>query len=74
MNVKMLPALQIENQGFAFGDSWRPPCFCLWASLVQNLPAVGLIPGSRRSPEEGNGSQLQYSCLESSMDRGTWRV
>ena len=32
----------------------------------------GSIPGSRRSPEGGNGSSLQYSCLENSMDRGAW--
>ena len=32
----------------------------------------GSIPGSRRSPREGNGYPLQYSCLENSMDRGTW--
>ena len=31
-----------------------------------------LIPGLERSPGEGNGSPLQYSCLENSMDRGTW--
>ena len=30
----------------------------------------GLIPGSGRSPGEGNGSPLQHSCLESPMDRG----
>ena len=30
----------------------------------------GLIPGSKRSPGEGNGYPLQYSCLENSMDRG----
>ena len=30
----------------------------------------GSIPGSGRSPAEGNGYQLQYSCLENSMDRG----
>ena len=46
-------------------------------SVVNNLPAsagyagdMGLIPGSRRSPKGGNGSPLQYSCLESPMDRG----
>ena len=32
-----------------------------------------MISGSGRSPEEGNGYPLQYSCLESSMDRGAWR-
>ena len=32
----------------------------------------GTIPGSGRSPEEGNGSPLQYSCLENSMERQAW--
>ena len=35
---------------------------------------VGLIPGSGRSPGEGNGNPLQYSCLENPMDRGIWRA
>ena len=30
------------------------------------------IPGSRRSPGIGNGNLIWYSCLENSMDRGTW--
>ena len=34
----------------------------------------GSIPGSGRSPGEGNGYTLQYSCLENSMDRETWRA
>ena len=33
-----------------------------------------LIPGSGRSPGEGNGNPLQYSCLENPMDRGAWRA
>ena len=45
-------------------------------SVVKNLPAnagdVGSVPGSGRSPGEGNGNPLQYSCLENSVDRGTW--
>ena len=32
----------------------------------------GSIPGSGRSPGEGHGCLLQYSCLENSMDRGAW--
>ena len=32
----------------------------------------GSIPGLGRSPGEGNGYPLQYSCLENSMDRGAW--
>ena len=33
----------------------------------------GLNPVSGRSPGEGKGNPLQYSCLENSMDRGTWQ-
>ena len=32
----------------------------------------GVIPGSGRSPGEGNGNPLQYSCLENPMDKGAW--
>ena len=35
---------------------------------------LGLILGSGRSPGEGNGDPLQYSCLENPMDRGAWRA
>ena len=37
-----------------------------------NAGDLGSIPGSGRSPGEGNGSPLQYSCLENPMDRGAW--
>ena len=47
--------------------------------MVKNLTAnaedvrdLGLIPGSGRSPGEGHGNPLQYSCLENPMDRGAW--
>ena len=50
-------------------------------SVVKNLPAnaedagdIGLIPGLGRSPGEGNGNPLQYSCLENSLDRGAWQA
>ena len=33
---------------------------------------MGSIPGSGRSPGEGNGNPLQYACLENSMDGGAW--
>ena len=46
--------------------------------VVKNLPAnvgdVGSIPGSGRSPGEGNGNLLQYSCLKNPMDRGAWQA
>ena len=37
-----------------------------------NAGDLGSSPGLRIYPVEGNGYQLQYSCLENSMDRGTW--
>ena len=37
-----------------------------------NAGDPGLIPGSGRSPGEGNGNPLQYSCLENPMDREAW--
>ena len=39
-----------------------------------NAGDPGLIPGSGRSPGEGNGNPLQYSCLENPMDGRTWRA
>ena len=40
--------------------------------LFDDFPDLGLIPGSGRSPGEGNGNPLQYSCLENPMDGGAW--
>ena len=37
-----------------------------------NAGGLGLIPGLARSPGEGNGNPLEYSCLENSVDRGAW--
>ena len=37
-----------------------------------NLRDAGLIPGLGRSPRQGNGNPLQYTCLENPMDRGAW--
>ena len=46
------------------------------AQTVKHLPTMwvdmGSIPGSGRSPEEGNGKPLQYSCLENPMDGVAW--
>ena len=39
-----------------------------------NAGNPGLVPGLGRSPGEGNGNPLQYSCLEIPMDRGAWQV
>ena len=49
--------------------------------MVKNPPAnagdtrdVGSNPASGRSPGEGNGNPLQYSCQENPMDRGAWHT
>ena len=39
-----------------------------------NVGGPGSIPGSGRSPGEGNGNPLQYSCLENPIDRGDWQT
>ena len=53
-----------SNQGFPGGsDGKESAC---------HTGDPGWIPGSGRSPGEGNGNPLQYSCLENSMIRGTW--
>ena len=39
-----------------------------------NAGDPGFIPGWERSPGEGNGNPLQYSCLQKSVDRGAWRA
>ena len=50
----------------------------LGSSVVKNPPAnagdSGLIPGSGRSPGEGNGNPFHYSCLENPMDREHWQA
>ena len=54
------------HTGLGFpGDSDNKESAC-------NAGDLGSIPGSRRSPGEGNGNLLQYTCLESPLDRGAW--
>ena len=54
-----------------------PPLGFPGGSAVKSLPAdagdVGSVPGSGRSPGEGNGHPLQYSCLKNPMDKGAWQ-
>ena len=41
-------------------------------NMLVNAGDMGSIPGPGRSPKEGNGKPLQYSCLENPMDREAW--
>ena len=66
MAVYTLMILPILSQGFPGGsDSKESAC---------NARDLGSIPQSRRSPGEGNGYPLLYSCLENPMDAGAWRA
>ena len=66
--IKLNP-LVIEDpssQGFPGGSEVK--------ASACDVGDLGLIPGSGRSPGEGNGNPLQYSCLENPMDRGAWQA
>ena len=52
-------------EGFLGSDGKESTC---------NAGNPGFIPGSGRSPGEGNGNPVQYSCLENPMDGGGWKA
>ena len=58
--------MKIAWQGFPSGSVGK--------ESACNAEDPGSIPGLGRSPGEGNGNPLQYSCLENSMKRGAWLV
>ena len=64
MNKKQ-KRLKIHALGFPGGAEVK-------SSACNNVGDLGLIPGLGRSPGEGNGNPLQYSCLENPMDGGAW--
>ena len=79
--VKLLPFIYWQvawGRGRIFNLHLTIQLGVLGCSAGKNLPAnvgdVGLIPGSGRSPGEGNANPLQYSCLGNPMDRGAWRA
>ena len=55
-----------SNEGFLGGSVVKNPS--------ANAGDAGLIPGSERSPGEGNGNPLEYSCLGNPVDRGALRA
>ena len=64
LSLKKLPSLPFL--GFLGGsDGKESTC---------NAGDLSSVPGLGRSPGEGNGNPLQYSCLENSMDRGAWQA
>ena len=57
-----------------FTTFWGTPCGSDSKESAFNVGRLVFIPGSGRSPGEGTGYPLQYSCLENSMDRRAWWV
>ena len=49
-------------------------CMSIDKESAYSAGELGAIPGSGRSPGEGNGYSLQNSCLENPMDRGAWQA
>ena len=65
---------QRDGMGWEVGVGLRMgnTCTPMAKESTCNAGDLGLIPESGRSPGEGNGNPLQYSCLENPMDRGAW--
>ena len=62
----------LKDIGLFYTYPWDFPCGSDGKASAYNAGDLGSIPGSGRSPGEGNGNPLQYSCLENPMDGGTW--
>ena len=84
MSIK---SVRIKCRGDRSAERDSKSSKCSWILRVQGFPGssvskesacsaghLGLIPGLGRSPGEGNGNPLQYSCLENPVDRGVWRA
>ena len=54
--------------------SWSYPSDLVIKNPPANAGDTGWIPGSERTPGEGNGNPLQYFCLGNPMDRGAWQA
>ena len=89
LQIILLTCSSFQSWGNAFSRSCALTILnllmTLWASqvvlVVKNPPAnagdtrdMGSIPGSGRSARVGNGNSPQYSCLENSVDRGSWQA
>ena len=62
------PTLKSKGLSFSFGFAGSSD----GKASAYNVGDPSSIPGLGRSPGEGNGNPLQYSCLENPMDRGSW--
>ena len=62
--ISFIMLFNYTTLGFPGGSAVKSP--------TVNAGDAGSIPGSGRSPGEGNGNPLQYSCLGNTTDRGAW--
>ena len=65
---------QITQYFIKYENLWGFPGSSDSKESACNVGDSGLIPGLRRSSEDGNDNPLQYSCLEKSMDRRAWQA
>ena len=66
--------LNLNNILFGIQKNFKIPGDSVGKESACNAGDPGLIPGSGRSPGEGNGNPLQYSCLEYSTERGESQI
>ena len=66
------PSLEDDTQSHEAFHIWGFPSSSNGKQAAYKAGDLGSIPGLGRSPGEGNGYPLQYSCLENPMDRGAW--
>ena len=65
---------QVGLRGLSKREIRASPVALTVRNLAANAGDAGSMPGSGRSAGEGNGSPLQYSCLENPTDGGAWRA
>ena len=75
-NCCFLTCIQISQEAdkVAWNSHLLKSCDPVGKSSACNAGDLGSIPGSGRSSGEGNGNQLQHSCLENPLDRGAWQA
>ena len=72
--VYQLPSEAGSNPSRSPGYTWASQMVLVVKIPPANAEDVGWIPGLGRSPGEGNGNPLQYSCLGYPLDRGAWQA
>ena len=72
MSLSKLQELVMGQESLAFCSPLGFPGGSEVKTSACNAGDPGSIPGSGRSPGEGNGNPLQYSCLENPMEGGAW--